>query len=349
MLRSIKEASETAADADMFYSKDILKGWAFNRRFIMSDGTIETHPLKGNPHIISPEGPNSKYLHMLWAKNKGGKIIGGMIVFGCHATVMERNNKLISSDFPGKCTEYLDKKIGAPFLYFQSACGNICQVNPLAEANHEVGREWAVKMGVAIGDKVMANISKEGIPSGATSDIKSEILKIPRRKIPAELLQWANSCKKIAADIPDLSNYGAENYNHLPGGIFSLEAIFKSPFWANFYADEIKTRERDYNREPEMPFNIKVMTFGEKLAVIALPCELFIEWQNKIIQESPFPNTIVIELANGWNGYIPTLESFSRQGGYETKEVSSTMLIPEAGNIIEDAVVNMLKSNWKGY
>ncbi|MCX6985604.1 MAG: neutral/alkaline non-lysosomal ceramidase N-terminal domain-containing protein [Lentisphaerae bacterium] len=343
VLKAITDASESIVGANLFYSKDILEGFAFNRRFLMSDGTVETHPLKGNPHTVRKEGPDSKDLHVLWAKTEAGKIIGGMVVFGCHATVMERSNKLISSDFPGKATGYLEKMTGAPFLYFQSACGNICQVNPLDTSNHEVGRDWSIKMGGAIGGKALEKLSAKGLQLKSCGEIKAETIRLPRRKLPAELLEWANNHRKINSDTPGLSDYGVEKYNRLPPDKISLEAVFKTDFWANFYAGEIKTRDLDYHREADMPLNIRVVALGENLAIVALPCELFIEWQNRIIEASPFKNTIVIELANGWNGYVPTQEAFARQGGYETKEVTSTMLVPEAGQIMYEAVIRMLK------
>lgn len=90
-----------------------------------------------------------------------------------------------------------------------------------------------------------------------------------------------------------------------------------------------------------MPFTIKVIT-ADNWAIVSLPCELFIEWSNLICEKSPFEFTTVVELANGFNGYIPTREAFRRKGGYETKEVSSTMLIPEAGDLMAGAVLEML-------
>jgi hypothetical protein len=78
--------------------------------------------------------------------------------------------------------------------------------------------------------------------------------------------------------------------------------------------------------------------------MVALPCELFVEWSLFIYENSPFNPTLVVELANGWSGYIPTLKAFKHSGGYETKELTSTMLIPEAGDRIMQKVLEMLKT-----
>ena len=320
-----------------------LSGLAFNRRFIMDDDSIQTHPLKNNPQIVKAEGPDSNYLSVIWSEDIQGNILGGMVVFGCHATVMERDNDQISSDFPGKTTEFLENKFGVSFLFMQSACGNICQVNTLDDSLQEVGVDWIKKMGNVIGAKAETMIETSSRLLESDISIVSQTVRLPRRKVPTDLAEWANNHVPNRATPVQLSDYGSENFSKLSENKVSLEDFFSTPFWSDFYANEIKTRQKDFECESEMPFTFKIVTLGE-LAIVSLPCELFIEWQNLIKQNSPFAETIVIELANGWNGYIPTKEAFNRPGGYETKEVTSTMLIPEAGSIMYEALINTLKS-----
>ena len=342
IITAVRKARGNLRAASLKHRKGLLENLAFNRRFIMSDGTVETHPLKGDPHILQPEGPDSKDLHVIAAESPDGKILGGIVIFGCHSTVMERGNALISSDFPGKTTEYLERAFGSPFLYFQGACGNICQVNPRDISKHELGKSWAEKMGREISGKVIELAKSEGVSLEGRMKTSSATINLPRRKVHEELAAWSEKHRKINAVPPELSDYGTELYGHLPDSKVSLEALFKTPFWADFYSNEIKTLAHDFQRSPEMPFTIKIIALGS-FAIVALPCELFIEWQNRIIEASPFKNTVVVELANGWNGYVPTEEAFARQGGYETKEVTSTMLVPEAGQIMYEEVIRMLK------
>ena len=60
VIESIINAQLLCCDGRLYIAQGQLNGYAFNRRFIMSDGTIETHPLKNDPHIIKQEGPDSK-------------------------------------------------------------------------------------------------------------------------------------------------------------------------------------------------------------------------------------------------------------------------------------------------
>jgi hypothetical protein len=255
---------------------------------------------------------------------------------------MERDNELISSDYAGKVTKFVSEKLGhVPVLFLQGACGNICQVNPLDAFRKEVGPEWVDVMGTIIGQKAVDLIGTAAAEAQGVLRVLTETLDIPRRAIEPDLVQWAYDHKEIPAEIPHLSDYGVEHYGHIDRPKVSLEELFKTPFWANFYSNEIKTRESDRLRQPLMPFTIKVVA-QNNWAMVTLPCELFVEWSYAIYENSLFEHTTVVELANGWNGYIPTKKAFERKGGYETKEVTSTMLIPEAGEMILETVIRML-------
>ena len=55
---------------------------------------------------------------------------------------------------------------------------------------------------------------------------------------------------------------------------------------------------------------------GDEVAWVSLPGEIFVELGLAIKQDSPFPNTIIAELANGSIGYIPSRRAYA-QGNYE--------------------------------
>ncbi len=67
VLAALTQAHATRVAASLRVASGTINGWAFNRRFLMTDGTIETHPLKGNPHLVGPEGPDSRRLDVFGA------------------------------------------------------------------------------------------------------------------------------------------------------------------------------------------------------------------------------------------------------------------------------------------
>ncbi len=78
------------------------------------------------------------------------------------------------------------------------------------------------------------------------------------------------------------------------------------------------------------------------LGIVTNPAELFCEFGMQIKRRSPFPVTMVAELANDACGYVPYRRSFEH-GGYETHRTCWTSrLIPEAGDIIVQRSIELL-------
>ncbi|MGD9519966.1 MAG: hypothetical protein AB7W28_10695, partial [Armatimonadota bacterium] len=80
-------------------------------------------------------------------------------------------------------------------------------------------------------------------------------------------------------------------------------------------------------------------------ANVSNPAEYFCQFGLNIKARSNFPYTWVVELANGCIGYVPTPEAMGPHGGgYEPRLALSSKLVPEAGQIIENASVELLHS-----
>jgi len=86
---------------------------------------------------------------------------------------------------------------------------------------------------------------------------------------------------------------------------------------------------------------LQAIRIGE-LAIVANPCETFVEIGLEIKQKSPLRPTFTIELANGYNGYLPTPEHHAL-GGYETWRARSSYLEVNASRIITTTWLDLLK------
>jgi len=92
------------------------------------------------------------------------------------------------------------------------------------------------------------------------------------------------------------------------------DAIEKLPRLAQNYAHNVvNAAERP---EDTLTVKIQAIRIGD-LAVCAIPFETFVEIGLDLKTRSPFPQTMVIGLANGRHGYLPTPEHH-KLGGYET-------------------------------
>ena len=89
----------------------------------------------------------------------------------------------------------------------------------------------------------------------------------------------------------------------------------------------------------EVPLILQAFRIGE-LAIAAIPCEVFAETGLDLKHKSPFPQTFTIELANGYNGYLPT-PAQHKLGGYETWRARSSYLETGASTKISQAVFKL--------
>jgi hypothetical protein len=77
------------------------------------------------------------------------------------------------------------------------------------------------------------------------------------------------------------------------------------------------------------------------LGITAIPCEVFVEIGLELKARSPFKSTFTIELANGYNGYLPTAEHH-KLGGYETWRARSAYLAEDSAAKITTTLLQML-------
>ena len=92
------------------------------------------------------------------------------------------------------------------------------------------------------------------------------------------------------------------------------KAVAELPRLAQNYAGNVvRAAERT---EQTLLVKLQVIQIGD-LAVCGIPFETFVEIGLDLKDRSPFPQTMVIGLANGRFGYLPTPEQH-RLGGYET-------------------------------
>src|SRR5439155_4232493 len=90
---------------------------------------------------------------------------------------------------------------------------------------------------------------------------------------------------------------------------------------------------------------LQAIRVGE-LGIVANPCETFVEIGLEVKKKSPLRPTFTIELANGYNGYLPTAEQHAL-GGYETWRARSSYLEVDASRTITAAWLELLKERGK--
>ena len=114
-------------------------------------------------------------------------------------------------------------------------------------------------------------------------------------------------------------------------------AIKKLPNLAQHYArNVVNAAERE---EETVKVRLQAIRIGD-LAVCGIPFETFVEIGLELKKRSPLPQTMVIGLANGRHGYLPTPEQH-RLGGYETW-IGTNTVQEDASVILTDNLLAML-------
>ena len=110
----------------------------------------------------------------------------------------------------------------------------------------------------------------------------------------------------------------------------------KLPIRADAYAERTLALA-DADETLDVP--LQALSIGD-LAICAIPFETLVEIGLNLKQRSPFARTMVIGIANGYNGYLPTPEQH-QLGGYETW-LGTNRVQKDASVIITDQLLEML-------
>jgi len=325
---------------------------AFNRRYVMKDGSVELHPHKDDPNISEPEGPSDPEVNVIIVYDEK-KVPSGIVAnFSCHLTSLERSNTKFSADFPAFAEKELVKHFKNDdfiLLYVNGPCGNVCQVNVEDKSVKEVGIHHTQKMGRMFAESLLnAMEDAELQPEEVELKIVYREIKIPIREITEEMLIDARKVVDSFAGkklhVWNLSDYGTESYTDK--SVISANKLLETDFWKNAAAIELLKLGERYadNRFETVPLTLARIG---KSVIAAIPAELFVEFSLEIKEQfkKRFEYVFVFELVNGWVGYVPTKKAFEPEiGGYEIQFLNSSKLCEDAGEIMVHELFEMGES-----
>src|SRR5215207_7121288 len=303
--QAMVEAVVHLQPAELSVGKVLAPGWAFNRRPIYASGQVGTHgPARGNG-FVGMEGIADEELAVLLAREPDGRVLGGMVNFACHPTAMG-HEPVYSADYAGVLTEELENRHGGVFGFLIGAAGDTSTPDPTSrDPESGFGRDHTLAMGRALADK-----ADEAIQAGRplTVDrigVASTRLRIPQRRPTmeqVELARWYLEERPVDLDELDFTRrlYGHDytfNDGKQLGNERHAQELLNMWQWQRGKSDE----------ELIEALEIQVIALGDT-AIVAFPVELFTEPGRRVKTHSPFPDTFIATLGNGWHGYTTTLE-----------------------------------------
>ena len=307
----IANANKALEPVELYIGKTNVHGLSFNRRYHMKDGSVQFNPGKTNANVVGPAGPVDPELFFLGIKRKADRQPrAGLTSFALHADTVGGTE--YGADFPGYVARFLQGVVGENFisLFGNGPCGDINHID-VSDPRPQKGDKEAERIGTLLGRKVLG-LFPSLKPIGSPLRVRTTTVIVPLQQYkPEQTAKARENMKKIGSkELPFLQQ--VESYK-----IMDLQ-------WRNTNA---------------LALIVQVFTLGNDTAIVGLPGEIFSELGFAIKNQSPFRNTIVVELANDSIGYVPTRKAFA-EGSYE---VVNSRVAPGGGEMLVQAAVRLLK------
>ncbi len=286
---------------------------SFNRRFVLRNGTVISQPSFNivDNDVLFAEAIIDPEVGVLCVRDNNQKIVGILVNFACHPTHLMGEG--LSAGFPGALCDRIRQAYGEHVvtLFLNGSCGNVIH-NNYADPTHKQDKE---SVGSCLAENVMRVINRLDFHTDARVSASSSTVKIRYREI--EGLEH------------NLNNL--QTYNVFPALI--------QRGWYSWSLDKLKAMHAQSDHENA---ELQVFKIGDTV-LGAIPAEYFAQDGLRIKEQSPFRNTFVVTLANGWLGYIPNRESFARIGGHESTWCISSKMESAAGDILAGEILKLIQ------
>lgn len=329
---AVQQAVANLAPAKIGWGAGREPRHVFNRRWQMKPGVVikdvwgntndfvRMNPPPGSSDLLEPAGPVDPEVPVLAVRSPDGKPIALLANYSTHycGGVPGRT---YSADYCGAFCDRIQQLLGAdrqdpPFVAIMSngTSGDCNSINfrepPKAEPPYAKIRT------VANDVAEVALVAYRRIEWRDRVELKAaqKEIQLGVRKASAEELATAHGIlTKATMRDGQYAVWGAE--------VYAREWVLLDAF------------------PDRVPVIIQTLKIGD-VGIAAIPCEVFAEIGLEIKNRSPFKPSFTIELANGYNGYLPT-PAQHKLGGYETWRARSSYLEVDASQKILETVMEL--------
>lgn len=340
-LEAIEQANAKLEPVTVAAASGIEGRVAFNRRFVMRDGTAAMQPPFADPRIRHAEGPIDPEVGVVSFRNAAGQVVAALLHFTSHPN-HGYPHRYVSADWPGAWCEGVRPLFGEQCvpLVLNGCCGNIHHQNHL-DPHHVNDLQ---RMGKLLAETTASILPRLEYQDVDVLDWKTTHLRIPWRDFGPQVFQNAH---RLLHEYPEPvwvseKDKKASLLELTKEQVASLQTDTHTQVaWDWVYALTLLDVEKQMQREPTFKYEIQTFRIGE-IALAALPGEPFVEGQLRIKMESPAYPTYIAHMSNIYGGYIPTAAAIQR-GGFETQASNWSKLAPQALDMIVEATLGMLR------
>jgi len=306
---------------------------AFNRRFVMRDGSVQTWQALSNPEVVRAAGPIDPRIELLAVRNSDdGKVRGILSNFALHLDTV--GGMRWSADYPFFIERTLRKNFGTDMIsiFGTGCCGDINHSDPSTPK-----RNKADDIGDSIGTSICQQFATLSPLKNTQLHVMSQVVELPLEDVTQpeveraiEIVALAKQGGKVAF-LDHVTSYKQ---------LILDQFLHRQPF-----TETAKHITWGLSRSlagvgERLPVNVTVMTIGDDVAIVSLPGEVFVELGLAIKQASPFRTTIIVELSDAVETiYVPHRAAYAG-GSYE---VTNSALQPGGGEMLVETAIKLLR------
>jgi neutral ceramidase len=247
---------------------------------------------------------------LLTSEENAGRVICLVFNHAVHPNVLSGDSYLLSGEFTGLAERLLEEEFGGTAIFLNGAQGSI-------DVDGHGPRNWAEMERLG---RLLAASATEAVRGAAPGPdaglrVARVAYTVPRRRITLQERRWAEGIlSRTGGAITPMADGVGDDYVAL-----LLKSIWESP--------------------ESIPVEQTGFAVGD-CAFVTFPGELYTEIGLRIKAASPFAHTMIVGLADGYMGYVPTRQAIA-EGGYaeDTRHVDA-----DAEGIIFERSVSLLRA-----
>ena len=286
----------------------------------LSTGVVSAPPVMKNR--LDPDGPVDGSLSIIKVCSLGGDLLGVLVNYTGHPTILNAENLLYSSDYPHYLRQEIQAGLGefVPVIFTNGAAGDVSARFTRRASTFDEAQSIGAALGLAALEAI-----KQAQP------ILIEPLRIAAHQVPMAMrllpsLENARLMERRAAE--KLERYQAQG----------LEGPELRLAMTEYHGSRAALKLVEQGPHAPIQARLQAITLG-KVAFISVPGELFVALGKRIKFESVFTFTLIVGYANDYIGYIASKQAYQAQG----YEVRKTILAPGAGEFLAEAAIQLLK------
>jgi len=317
LAEALIEAIESLEPAKVGFASDEEPTEVFNRRWFMEEGFMPKNPLGGydkvkmNPglnNLVKPAGPTDPEVAVIDVRDQKGQPLGLIANYALH--------------YVGGVPRVIDEKGREVGMASADYFGEFARIMPYRLRGATSNENFVAMM-----------------TNGTSGDInnidfyRNRGLRAPFEQIRVVAGKTADAAYRAVQKIDDYDespivamkqrivtiHYRKPKQEDIDRAIELMKLSSKERNEINSRTSSVAQNTLRFS-EPEMTKTedviIQAIRIGDQ-AIVSMPFEVLVEIGMEIKEKSPFPQTLIIELANGGYGYLPPPHQH-KLGGYET-------------------------------